>query len=217
MGAIALMLLLPTGTAGQIPGSGFRDAAAGANAEARIEAARQRVAASGLPVVLLDQRIAEGRAKGVPLNRIAEVVERRANALLAAGNALRPTVAAPSAAELGAGADAVEAGIPADALRRVIADARSDDRAVALAVLTFLHSQRGLPVETALERVREAAARGPAALRDLPARAAAARGGAGPPANGRVRAPGERIPRARPNAGNPAGTRPGNSGGRGGS
>ena len=199
IGTIVLMLLLPaTQLAGQ--------ADAGPSAQARIEAARQRIIASGVPVGLIDQRIAEGRAKGATSERIAEVVERRVEALLSAGAALRPTVARPSAAELGAGADALEAGIPADALRRAVADARVDDRAIALAVLTYLYRERGLPVETALQNVREAAAQGPAALRDLPARAAdrargAGAGASGPPA-GRGRVPGERNAGARGNPGN---------------
>jgi hypothetical protein len=196
---MVVSLLVPTQLSGQ-------------TTEARIEAARRRVSDSGLPVLLLDQKIAEGRAKGIPAQRIAEAVERRANALLQAGNALRPAVQAPSTAELSAGADAVEAGIPVNALRLAIAEARAEDRAVAIAVLTFLHRERGLPVATALARVREAAARGPAALRDLPARAGAGRGAtrpnqpgatAGPPAGaGRLRAPGERLPGNRPGDGN---------------
>jgi len=179
--------------------------------EVRIEAARARLEASGLPVTLIDERVAEGRAKGIPLARIAEAIERRSGALLRAGEALRPAVDRPSLAELSAGADAVEAGIPPEALRRVIARARAADRAVALAVLTFLHRQQGLPIETALERVAEAAGRGPDALRDLPARTAAARAlRPGPRATGDTLANSvrQRAPARRPAVTRPENARP---------
>jgi hypothetical protein len=83
-------------------------------------------------------------------------------------------VARPTRAELSAGADAVEAGIPPHILGRIVSAARSSDRAVAMAVLTYLHREEGIPVEAALDRVTAAMAQGPQALRDLPARSAAA-------------------------------------------
>jgi hypothetical protein len=170
------MLLLPSMLTAQTP-------------EARIEAARTRIISLGYPASLLDERVAEGRAKGVPIERVATAVERRADALQAAGSAIRPLVAQPSAAELSAGADAVEAGIPANMLAGVISGARSSDRAVAMAVLTYLHREEGIPVDVALERVAAAMAQGPQALRDLPARSAAAaanaRRGAGAPGSAR--------------------------------
>ncbi|MBW3571262.1 MAG: hypothetical protein KY467_09160, partial [Gemmatimonadetes bacterium] len=43
----------------------------------RIETARQRAESAGIPVALLDSKVAEGRAKGVPMDRIAGAVERR--------------------------------------------------------------------------------------------------------------------------------------------
>src|SRR5690606_9670501 len=49
-----------------------------ADAEARIQAATRRVAAAGIPRSLVESRVAEGRAKGVPAERIAAAVERRA-------------------------------------------------------------------------------------------------------------------------------------------
>ena len=42
--------------------------------EERIEAARSRATQAGIPVVLLDDRVAEGRAKGISLATIASVV-----------------------------------------------------------------------------------------------------------------------------------------------
>jgi hypothetical protein len=205
---VVLTLVLPASLVGQTP-------------QERIEAARNRVTQQGLPVGPLDDRINEGRAKGVPLDRIADAVERRAAALEGAGAALRSSGAATPTAELAAGADAIEAGIPLEALRAVVADARFEDRPVAIAVLTYLHREQGLPVETALERVRQAMARGPDALRDLPAQAAAGRGRqspparpdplrrpeSGPPAN--VPGPGQRPGAGRPDRGGPSASPPG--------
>jgi hypothetical protein len=132
-------------------------------------------------VGLLEDRVAEGRAKGGPMDRIALAVERRAEALATAQSAMRPVAPRLSNADLVAGANAVESGIPAGALRQVVQNARAEDRPVAISVLTFLHLEQGMPVEQALDRVTEALARGPEALRNLPAQAAAAR--RGPPAD----------------------------------
>jgi hypothetical protein len=147
-------------------------AAAQESAATRIETARRSVVAAGIPASLIETRIAEGRAKGIPLDRIAAVVEQRAAALLEARRGMAGAHGL-GAADLGAGADAVEAGIDADALRSVIAGARDQDRPVAIAVLTYLHREGGLPVGQALARVRAAMAKGPDALRTLPAKAAA--------------------------------------------
>jgi hypothetical protein len=46
-------------------------AAAQGTPEQRIAAARQRASTVGIPVSLLDGKVAEGRAKGVPMDRIA--------------------------------------------------------------------------------------------------------------------------------------------------
>jgi hypothetical protein len=207
-------------------------AAAQQGAAARIETAKRSIAAAGIPASLLETRIAEGRAKGIPLDRIAAVVERRAAALVEARRGMAGARGL-GAADLGAGADAVEAGIDADAIRSVIAGAREQDRPVAIAVLTYLHRERGLPVDQALARVRAAMAKGPDALRSLPAKAAAegrhgpkdgvgeaARAGkgnhgGGPPAA--VPGPGHRPGSGKPDRpdGGPGGGRPG-GGGRGG-
>src|SRR5690606_6920073 len=126
------------------------------------------------------------------------------------------------------------AGIDRGSLRAVIQGARAQDRPVAIAVLTYLHREGGLPVGLALQRVRTAMGEGPDALRTLPGRAAAASGGgppawAGPSVGGEaagkagappaaVPAPGERPGRGRPehsgrgiSGGNSPG--PGHSGG----
>jgi hypothetical protein len=175
-GWITLLLLACAG----LPGT-----AAAQPPEARIEAARQRAAAAGLPVSLLDRKVAEGRAKGIPADRIAVAVDRRLDAL---SRAARAMAGAPvSADDLSVGADALEAGVEPGALGRLAAAAPADRRAVAIAVLTQLVSD-GESSERALARVSAALRRGPEALRRLPGEAAASRGRGGPPAG---RGPGE--------------------------
>jgi hypothetical protein len=142
----------------------------------RINTALARARQVGIPAALLESKIAEGKAKGVSMDRIADAVERREVALEKASQALRSQPDAASS--LGVGADAVEAGVSEAALKAVADNAPRDRRNVAIAVLTELVQQGHVP-EAALERVREALKRGPDALANLPAQAAAARGGAG--------------------------------------
>jgi hypothetical protein len=175
----------------------------------RINTALARARQVGIPVALLESKIAEGKAKGVSLDRVAEAVERRQAALEKASQALRGQPDA--AASLSVGADAVEAGVSDAALKAIADNAPRDRRNVAIAVLTELVEQ-GHASATALERVTEALKRGPDALANLPAQAAAARaGGAG--ANGRGRAGGAEpgppagvpAPGTSPQAGRPGG------------
>jgi hypothetical protein len=178
---LLMALLLPVSLAAQ------QDPAA------RVRAAIGRAEAAGIPVSLLEARVAEGRAKGVPMDRIAVAVERRAAALTSARDAMSGPRAL-SEGELAAGADAVESGIGGEVLRALIEGARAEDGAVAIAVLTFLHREQGLPVDQALARVKEALSRGPDALRSLPAQAAAARGRRGPPGTGGAAGPPAGVP-----------------------
>jgi hypothetical protein len=162
LAVLAALLLVPGALAAQDPGR-------------RIEAAESRAAAAGVPVSLLQSRVAEGHAKGIPEERIAAAVERRAASLIAAKRAMDGAARRLRPADLDAGADAVEAGIDAGTLRRVIAAASEVDRSVAIAVLSYLHGERGVPVDEALARVTDALRKGPRALRDLPGQAAATR------------------------------------------
>jgi len=139
----------------------------------RIEAARARAAQAGIPAELLQQRIAEGRAKGVPEDRIATAVERREAGLERAQAALGGRGARSTPAELAAAADAIDAGVDAQSIRTVIQAARAEERPVALAVLAELVRQ-GVPVDQALARVTAAIARHGDALSRLPEQAAAA-------------------------------------------
>jgi hypothetical protein len=198
----------------------------------RINTAIARARQVGIPVTLLETKIAEGKAKGVSIERIATAVERRQAALERANQALRgrPDVAT---ADLSVAADALESGVSEAVLRAVTDSAPRERRAVAIAALTQL-VEVGQAPEAALERVRDALKRGPDALANLPAQAggnsgrrgggppeapgnSGGRGGAstGPPAS--VPAPGGASQPTRP--GGPPGTQPGdgseNAGGRG--
>jgi hypothetical protein len=161
----------------------FPAAAHAQDPQQRIDAARRRAESAGIPVALLDSKVAEGRAKGVPMDRIAVAVERRLGALSRAREAMAgaPRNAPVSSADLSVGADAIEAGVEPGALGRLAAAAPGDRRAVAIAVLTELVSQ-GESSERALARVSAALQRGPDALRRLPGEAASERSkGNGPP------------------------------------
>src|SRR5687768_13166961 len=91
----------------------------------RINTALARARQVGIPVVLLESKVAEGKAKGVSLDRVAEAVERRQAALEKASQALRGQPDAASS--LSVGADAVEAGV-SDAALKAIADNAPRDR-----------------------------------------------------------------------------------------
>ena len=133
----------------------------------RIEAARRRAEATGIPVSLLDLKVAEGRAKGVPADRIAGAVEIRLSLLARAREAMAGSGrVALTAADLSAGADALGAGVSAEALGSLTRTAPGDRRAVAIAVLAQL-VQEGDRSDRALERVRMALAN-PETLRTLP-------------------------------------------------
>jgi hypothetical protein len=213
------MLLLPAGLHGQ-----------SADAGRRIQDAIDQAQRAGVPASLLESRVAEGQAKRIPMDRIAAAVERRAASLIRAQDVMARSVSGVTTSDLSAAADAMEAGIEAGSVAQIAQAAAGDDRAVALAVLTYLHGQQGIPVAQAMGQVQTALQRGPEALRNLPAQAAAARGrgvgqrgppaGAGPPAGvgngnaGRGGPPaGVPGPNQRPGTGRP--DSPGNSGGQG--
>jgi hypothetical protein len=154
--------------------------------DARVHAALETALQAGIPVSLLERKIAEGKAKGVPMDRIAAAVEKRLDALTKAGDALaQGGIEHPSESDLSVTADAVQGGVSATALATISQTAPQDRRAVAIAVLTDLVAQGHTP-ESALEQVQAALARGPEALANLPgaavagqAHAAAGAGGVG--------------------------------------
>lgn len=189
--AVAITALL---TAGALP-------AFAQSAQERIDTAIARARSQGVPVSLLDSKMAEGKAKGVPLERIAAAIERREASLERATQAMKGHEPITDA-DLSVAGDAVEAGVSSAVLKAVTDSAPRERRAVAIAALTELVG-RGIAPDAALARVRDALKRGPDALAAVAADrgegragAGAARGGeaggrgaaAGPPAN--VPAPG---------------------------
>ncbi|HST58452.1 MAG TPA: hypothetical protein VLK84_07190 [Longimicrobium sp.] len=170
---VAALLALPSAAGAQDP-------------QQRIDAARQRAEAGGIPVALLDSKVAEGRAKGVPMDRIAGAVERRLATLSRARDAMAgaPRTAPVSAADLSVGADALEAGVEPAVLGRLTVAAPGNQRAQAIAMLAELVAG-GESSDRALARVTAALSRGPEALRNLPGEAASERGrGNAPPGRG---------------------------------
>lgn len=161
---VAALLALPSAAGAQDP-------------QQRIDAARQRAAAAGIPVALLDGKVAEGRAKGVPIDRIAVAVERRLGTLSRAREAMAgaPRTAPVSAADLSVGADALEAGVDPAVLGRLTVSAPANQRAQAISILTELVAG-GETSDRALAKVTAALTRGPEALRQLPGEAASERG-----------------------------------------
>lgn len=167
------------------------------NPQQRIDAAKRLAETRGLPVTLLDSKVAEGRAKGVPLDRIAVAVERRVESLTRARDAMlaAPRTAPVTHGDLSVGADAIEAGVDPAVLGRLTTAAPANQRAVAISVLTQLVAN-GESSDRALARVT-ALLRDPEALRRLPGEADAARGNNGVGQGGR----------ANPGRGNSAGGR----------
>lgn len=182
------------------------------SAQKRIDEAVARAAAVHVPTSLLHDKVAEGRAKGVPLERIAAAVEQRAALLIRAQEVMGGAGRSVRAPDLSVGADALNAGVSATALRAVSEAAPEQNRALAIAVLSQLVAQ-GHASDEALARVRAALSRGGDELVRLPAEAARGRGrqgdppgkgvgrGGGPPAS--VPAPG--TPPGRPGKGPPPG------------
>lgn len=144
-------------------------AAADAAAEARIDVAIERATNAGIPAQMLENKVAEGRAKGIPMTRIAAAVEHRAEVLARIQTVLasRPGAEANTVgtAELIAAADAHEAGISLENISTLSTRA-GNDRAVALTVLADLVASGRAP-DHALLRVQNAMQAGGNALGQL--------------------------------------------------
>jgi hypothetical protein len=145
-----------------------------ASADARIDAALSTALEAGIPVSLLERKIAEGKAKGVPMDRIAAAVQRRLEALTKAQDALQKAgLESTTEGELSVAADAVQGGVSQTALAAISQRSTDGSRAVAIAVLTDLVAQGHAP-DQALSRVEAALAKGPEALANLSAESAGA-------------------------------------------
>jgi hypothetical protein len=140
-----------------------------ASADARIDAALESAVKAGIPTSLLERKVAEGEAKGVPMDRIAAAVEHRLDALTTAHDALvKAGLQSTTEGELSVAADAVQAGVSQSALVAISQRAPGESRAVAIAVLTDLVAL-GRASDQALVRVEGALSRGPEALANLSA------------------------------------------------
>jgi hypothetical protein len=189
---LPILLLLPAKAPAQMPDA--------------VQRSLERALQVGIPVELLESKIAEGKAKGVPMDRIASAVERRLEVLMRVRTAVDPGRQF-STEELGVAGDALAGGVSEDVLRSIGASAPRARRAVAIAALSQL-VRLGHPSEEALRRVTQALQRGPEALMNLPAQAAAAAGRRGPPADLPPGGAAATRGRGGPPAGVPAGGKP---------
>jgi hypothetical protein len=143
-------------------------AAADRSAGARLDAALGAAVEAGIPVSLLERKVAEGKAKGVPMDRIATAVEKRLDALTSARDAMtKAGLESTTEGELSVAADAVQAGVSQSALLAISRRAPDESRAVAIAVLADLVAQGRESEQQALARVEGALARGGEALANL--------------------------------------------------
>ena len=137
------------------------------SADARVQAALQTAVQAGIPVSLLERKVAEGKAKGVVMDRIAFAVEKRLDALMQARDAMtKAGLESTTEGELSVAADAVQGGVSQSALATISRTAPEDRRAVAIAVLTDLVAF-GQTSEQAAAKVQTALDRGPEALANL--------------------------------------------------
>jgi hypothetical protein len=150
--------------------------------DARLQATLDAALEAGIPVSLLQNKIAEGKAKGVPMERIVAAVEARLSALTQARDAFEQArLGSTSEGELSVAADAVQAGVSQAALVEISQTAPQERRMVAIAVLADLVAL-GHMSEQAMLQVQAALSRGPEALANLRAEASARvqqRGGPG--------------------------------------
>lgn len=177
----AALLLAPAALLAQDSTSASRP-----SSQARIDAALSTALQAGVPVSLLQGKIAEGEAKGVPMDRIAAAVEHRLEALTEAHDALASAgLSSTTEGELSVAADAVQAGVSQSALVALSRGAPDGSRAVAIAVLSDLVAN-GRASNQALAQVQGALSRGPEALANLSAEAGNEHGESGPGANVQV-------------------------------
>jgi hypothetical protein len=133
---------------------------------AELDALAAEMAPAGVPAEPLYTKALEGAAKRVPPDRLLPAVRSYADRLGRARRALGPTAGMPL---LVAGADALQRGVPDDALRGLPSDLpRSPVAVLVLAELV----ESGVPTDRALETLREAMARRTrdARMLDIPAR-----------------------------------------------
>jgi hypothetical protein len=147
-----------------------------------------RVAEAGIPTSLLGTLQAEAGIKGVPMDVLADAMQRRADALIRANEAMSQAGVQASEPELAAGADALQAGVSEKVLAALAENTSGDQRVAATAALGAL-VEMGIFPDEAQERVIDALKRGPDALANLHGTALEARALRGPPSSALDRAP----------------------------
>ena len=184
IGFAALLTLAPLAVGAQVQTQSRTQAQVQAQtqAQARVNAALETALEAGIPTALLERKVAEGKAKGVPMERIAAAVETRLEALIRAQEVMqRAKLESTTEGELSLAADAVQAGVSETALLEISKRAPQERRAVAVAVLADLVAL-GHASENALARVTAALNKGNQALVNLQTRTSSelrARGAAG--------------------------------------
>lgn len=186
-------------SAGRTGAASSTDAAA----EARIRASMKRAENNGVPRQTLENKVAEGRAKGASEARIATAVEHRADVLMRVHAAMQKGERQNSApadksdksdngdnadaktesetvAELTAAADAYEGGVSLSSITSLTAHA-GNNRGVALSVLANLVATGNTAPAEAVVRVESALDAGANVLAELGASAAASAAAAKPP------------------------------------
>ena len=144
-------------------------------AQARINAAIEQALSVGIPVSMLESKVAEGRAKGVSMTRIAAAVEHRLDVLTTAQSAIAARGAATSHAELAAAASAIDAGAEIADVQEVRGSAKPEQRPAALSLLAELIAEGNVPAQ-AVKGVQTAIAAQSAALLRLQGQSAAGLG-----------------------------------------
>jgi hypothetical protein len=155
-------------TAGLIVLTLLPAAAMAQSPQERLDAAVSHAREAGIPVSLLQSKITEGQAKGIPMDRIAMAVENRLRNLEQARTAMSRGAGDVDAAQLSVGADAIAAGVSEPVLTQIASSASRERRAVAVAALTQL-VLHGTAPDAALVQVKDALAQGPQALANLAA------------------------------------------------
>lgn len=134
-----ILMLMPAASASEL------------NPAERIDAAVHRALSAGIPVSLLENLIAQGKAKGVPMDRLATAIERREATL---HRVLEATKHLPDMSEgdFAVSSHALENGVSEAVLQTISETTPQERRMVAIAALTELVAQ-GIAPQKALDRV----------------------------------------------------------------
>lgn len=151
VGAVATVLAAPRARAQDAAATATLDGLGDAESRASLRTLMATTAAKGLPTAPLVTKVREGLAKGASPDRIRNATQLLAQRLETAAAALAPTHAAD---ELSAGADALQAGVPAGTLRDLRRVWPTKPLTVPLGVLSEMVAS-GVPHANATRRVRD--------------------------------------------------------------